>query len=230
MNPDRTRLLVLVGVLVVWNVLSNVVVPSAAYVPANLSAAFLLLFVSQRWELGPRQLDLPGDEPRRGVRFGLAGAAIAIAAVGVAASWDWTRRFFEDATLLDLAGIGLAYQVLVRIPFGTAFFEEVAFRGVLFSQWRRATSLRGATLGTSVLFGIWHVLPTLGRLDINPAGGYAVNALATIAIVGGAVAATTVAGFVFVWLRLRSGSLLAPIVAHAAINSSAFLIGWLVSS
>lgn len=230
MNRERTRLGVLIGAIAAWNVVINVVVPSPAYMPANLAAAFVLLFVSQRWGLGPRQLDLPGDEPRRGVRFGIAGAAVAVAAIGVGVSWEWTRRFFEDATVLDLAGVGLAYQVFVRIPFGTAVFEEVAFRGVLFSQWNRAMSLRSATLGSSVLFGVWHVLPTLGRLDLNPAGGYAVNGIATIGIVIAAVVATTVAGFVFVWLRLRSGSLLAPIVAHAAINSSAFLVGWLVSA
>ncbi|MDJ0962259.1 MAG: CPBP family intramembrane metalloprotease [Acidimicrobiia bacterium] len=230
MEVERTRLALLVGVLVVWNVLSNLVVPSPAYVPANVAAALLMLFFSQRWGLGPRQLDMPGSDPARGVRFGVAGAAVAIAAVGVAVSWEWTRRFFEDATLLDLAGIGLAYQVLVRIPFGTAFFEEVAFRGVLFSQWQRTTTLRGATVATSLLFGLWHVLPTLGRLDLNPAGGYAVNGLATVGIVAGAVAVTAAAGFVFAWLRMRSGSLLAPIIAHALINSSAFSIGWLIAS
>jgi membrane protease YdiL (CAAX protease family) len=223
-------LAVLVGALAVWNVAINLAVPSPAYVPANLAAALLLLFVAQRWGLGPRQLDLPGERPHRGLRFGIAAAVIAVAAVGVAVTWGWTRRFFEDATVVDLAAIGLIYQVFVRIPFGTAFFEEVAFRGVLFTQWERTTSLRGATLGTSVLFGVWHVLPTLGRLDINPAGGYAVNGIATFGIVAGAVAATTVAGFAFIWLRVRSGSLLAPIVAHSAINSSAFFVGWLVTS
>jgi membrane protease YdiL (CAAX protease family) len=228
MSRDRARLAVLISVLAAWNVVINLTVPSVAYVPANLAAALLLLFVSQRWGLGPRQLDLPGTNPASGIRFGIASAAIAVAAVGVAVSWDWTRRFFEDATVVDLAGTGLAYQVLIRIPLGTALFEEVAFRGVLFGQWQRTTSLRGAAIGTSVMFGLWHILPTLGRLDLNPAGGYAVNWPATVGIVAGAMVATAAAGLVFVWLRLRSGSLLAPIVAHAAINSSAFLVGWLV--
>jgi membrane protease YdiL (CAAX protease family) len=221
---------VLVGALAAWNVLINVMVPSPAYVPANLAAALLLLFVSQRWGLGPRQLELPGPNPASGIGFGLGGSAIAVGAITVAVSWDWTQRFFEDATVVDLAAIGLAYQIIVRIPFGTAFLEEVAFRGVLFSQWRRTTSLRSATVGTSVLFGFWHVLPTLGRLDLNPAGGYAVTGIATVGIVAGAVVATAAAGVGFVWLRLRSGSLLAPIVAHALINSSAFLVGWLVAA
>ncbi|HSS88738.1 MAG TPA: CPBP family intramembrane glutamic endopeptidase [Streptosporangiaceae bacterium] len=34
-----------------------------------------------------------------------------------------------------------------------------------------------------------------------------------------------VAGAVFGWLRLRSGSVLAPLIAHAALNDSALLAG-----
>jgi membrane protease YdiL (CAAX protease family) len=34
-----------------------------------------------------------------------------------------------------------------------------------------------------------------------------------------------VAGGGFAWLRLRSGSLLAPILVHAAVNVSAYLAG-----
>jgi membrane protease YdiL (CAAX protease family) len=39
----------------------------------------------------------------------------------------------------------------------------------------------------------------------------------------GTIAATTAAGIVFALLRLRSGSLLAPVLAHVATNSFAYL-------
>jgi uncharacterized protein len=40
---------------------------------------------------------------------------------------------------------------------------------------------------------------------------------------------TAAAGYLFAWLRLRSRSLLAPILAHAATNASAHLAGrWVV--
>jgi membrane protease YdiL (CAAX protease family) len=42
--------------------------------------------------------------------------------------------------------------------------------------------------------------------------------LGTLAGVVLAVAATAVAGFVFTWLRRRSGSLLAPIALHWSLN------------
>ena len=41
----------------------------------------------------------------------------------------------------------------------------------------------------------------------------------------GNVAVTGAAGAVFGWLRLRSGSVLAPLLAHVALNDSALLAG-----
>jgi len=43
------------------------------------------------------------------------------------------------------------------------------------------------------------------------------------AFVAGNVAVTGAAGAVFGWLRLRSGSVLAPLLAHAALNDSALV-------
>ena len=41
----------------------------------------------------------------------------------------------------------------------------------------------------------------------------------------GNVAVTGAAGAAFGWLRLRSGSVLAPLLAHAALNDSALVAG-----
>ena len=41
--------------------------------------------------------------------------------------------------------------------------------------------------------------------------------------VAGTVSLTTAAGLAFVWLRLRSNSLVAPALAHVATNSLAYL-------
>ena len=42
----------------------------------------------------------------------------------------------------------------------------------------------------------------------------------------GAVAATFAAGLAFAWLRLRSRSLLAPVLAHAATNGLGLAVAW----
>ena len=73
------------------------------------------------------------------------------------------------------------------------------------------------------MFGVWHVLPTLESLAANPPDDGDHSAAHKIGVVAGTVAATTAAGVGFSLLRLRSRSVLAPVIVHAAINSSAFI-------
>jgi membrane protease YdiL (CAAX protease family) len=68
----------------------------------------------------------------------------------------------------------------------------------------------------SVLFGLWH---SKGVLH-DASGGIAVGAVV------GTVLATTAAGVGFGWLRVRSDSLLAPILAQIATNSGTFAAAW----
>ena len=135
-----------------------------------------------------------------------------------------TRRWFLDerATTGD-AGYAL-YHTVVRIPFGTAAAEEVLFRGALLGMLLQRHSRVRASAVSSALFGLWHVLPTLDTLALNPAGSAVGGDPVRI---GGAVLASVVvtaaAGLGFSWLRFRGDSVLAPVVAHAALNSSAFV-------
>jgi membrane protease YdiL (CAAX protease family) len=71
-----------------------------------------------------------------------------------------------------------------------------------------------------VLFGFWHIASSLGLTAGNVGftrilGG---GVLGMAAGVAGAVLATAAAGFVFTWLRRRSGSLIAPIALHWSLN------------
>jgi uncharacterized protein len=81
-------------------------------------------------------------------------------------------------------------------------------------------------LCTSLLFGASHVLPTLDHYHGNPASTLVDDAARgrRLAVLTTTVS-TTAAGAAFAWLRLRSRSLLAPVLAHAAINVSAYLAG-----
>ncbi len=47
-------------------------------------------------------------------------------------------------------------------------------------------------------------------------------------IVAGSVATTFIAGLLFCWLRLRSRSLLAPVIAHLSTNAVALVFAWTV--
>ena len=72
-----------------------------------------------------------------------------------------TRDAFRDARYHSNTGHALL-TAFVLIPLGTVLFEEVAFRGVLWALLRRWRGTRTATAVSSALFGLWHVLPSLG--------------------------------------------------------------------
>jgi len=153
--------------------------------------------------------------------------AAGLVAVGyaVAAMIPGTHRFFRDTRYR--LGLGPAvYTAFVAVPLGTVVFEEVAFRGVLWGLVEDAYDAAAATVVTSILFGLWHVLPALAAARTNaalgpsgPGSGPGRTVLATVAF-------TTVAGVVFAELRRRTGSLLAPVLLHWAANG----IGVLVSA
>jgi uncharacterized protein len=117
----------------------------------------------------------------------------------------------------------------VRIPLATAIAEELTFRGALLGLARRRSP--AAAVGwISLLFGASHALPTLQHYEGNPASGLVADPRKGrwVAVLV-ATLSTAGAGCLFAWLRLRSRSLLAPILAHAASNASAYLAGrWVV--
>jgi membrane protease YdiL (CAAX protease family) len=80
-----------------------------------------------------------------------------------------------------------------------------------------------AGLASALLFGLWHILPTIDTLDVNPAGDLFSGIMGVTIAAGSAVAGTALAGLVFLWLRLRANSTIASILAHTAINSFALL-------
>jgi membrane protease YdiL (CAAX protease family) len=130
-----------------------------------------------------------------------------------------TRAAFQDVRYQLPPGRAL-FTALVAVPFGTVLLEEIGFRGVLMGlMTRRAGVLRGLA-ASSVLFGLWHVLPSLQIARANAAvgtlagSGTAGRAGAVLAV----VAFTAVAGVLLGELRRRSGSLLASAGLHWAVN------------
>ena len=115
-------------------------------------------------------------------------------------------------------------QLLVRIPFATALVEELVFRGVILGFGLRDGDRRRALLVSSIAFGLWHVGSALDPARQQATGDLVGHARASAtAVVLGDVVATTVGGVGFGWLRLRSGSIVAPAIAHATLNASAYL-------
>lgn len=179
--------------------------------------AALLVILARASGVSWADLGLGRSNAGRGVLVGAAAFVGVAAVLVVAAVIPATRPLFEDERAADVTGAAVAYHALVRIPLGTVVLEEVAFRGVLPAMLAGACSLRAAVGWSSALFGMWHVVPTVEALRAN-------DLAVGVAPVTGAVLVTAAAGVAFCWLRLRSGSVLAPALAHVATNSVALVV------
>ncbi len=220
--------------LVVSNVMANQVLPDWAYIPWNCAVAVVLVLLAVRADgLGANDLGLATRRLPDGLRWGAAvsGGLIAVYLVGLAL--PWTRDLFND----DRADVGLQallWRTLVAIPFGTVLMEEIAFRGVLPAMFRRRTTghangaLR-ADIYAALLFGVWHVLPSLDLTESNQAlGDLLPGPVGVVLAIAAGVVGTAIAGMVLTWLRNRSGSLAAPVMVHITSNSIGFVIAWFV--
>jgi membrane protease YdiL (CAAX protease family) len=182
-----------------------------------------------RWNgLGWAELGLGREHWKSGLAYAMAAVAVVGAVIGIGVLLPMTRPMFLNHHYATVSGALLASMVV--IPLQTVIPEELAFRGVLHGALNRAWGFRGVALAGSLLFGLWHVATSLGLTSSNVGftrlfGGGVVGMLAGVTM---AVLATGAAGFVFSWLRRRSGSLIAPIALHWSLNGLGALAAALV--
>ena len=193
-----------------WNLVAKEWLPSAAWVPANCAVAAVLVVVARTNDLEWEELGLRRDRLTRGLAVGITAAAAVLLVLAVAVVLPGTEDFFDDAKIAADSVGSRIFDPLVRIPLGTVVLEETLFRGVVLGLALRRWSVVTAVLVTSAFFGLWHVVPTPGSDD-------------GLGVILGTLAVTTVAGVLFSWLRLRANSILAPMLAHVATNSFAYL-------
>ena len=191
-----------------------------------LVAGVLLVFA--RWTgLSWFQLGLGRDRLRSGSRWAIAAIAVIAVAYLAGVLLPLTRAAFLDARY-HLAMPGALMSAFVVIPVGTILVEEIAFRSVLWGMLARHTTTRRVLLTSSVLFGLWHVLPSLHLASANQGVGDAVRGAggsATVLVVVATVAFTALGGVVAGELRRRSGSVLASVGMHWATNGLGVLFG-----
>jgi len=155
----------------------------------------------------------------RGLQGGGLVAAGILAGFAVVAAVPASDPLLADPRVDDARRRDLARSATLDIPIGTAVYEELVFRSALLGLALRRWPPPVAVAVTSGLFGLWHVLPALEdrRRDERVAERH------VLATVVPTVAGTAVAGAAFAVLRLRTGSVLAPILVHAATNVGALL-------
>ena len=180
------------------------------------------------WSSGatPADLGLGRSDVRAGLLYGAGAFGAVLLVLVVAAVIPATNGFLHDSRA-QISGGRLLYELGVSIVLLTAIPEEFAFRGVLLGSALRLWGPWRASLVTSALFGLWHIAPTLHTMSDNREfAGAAAHTGGQVLLVLGSVAVTFVAGLVFCWLRLRSRSLIAPIMAHVATNALALTVAW----
>ena len=225
------RIYVDVALVVVVLILTNLIAhftttwASVATVPAAAVGLVVLLRFNG---LGWAELGLGRDHWKSGAAYALGAMALVVTVIAVGVFLPLTRPMFMNNHYATISGALVASMII--IPLQTVIPEELAFRGVLHGALNRAWGFRGVALAGSLLFGLWHIATSLGLTSSNVGftrlfGGGVVGMLAGVTM---AVIATAVAGFVFSWLRRRSGSLIAPIALHWSLNGLGALAAALV--
>jgi len=215
-NGSVVRLIaVVLAIALVWNLVGNLVLPGAWYVPANLVVAGLLVGLARRSGLDNDSLALRRNHVRSGIGVGLAAMAVVAVALALALELRLGEGLFEDEAVLDDSTFERWFVPVVRIPLGTVVFEELLFRSVLLGALLTSMRTSRAVVSSAVAFGLWHIVPSLEGADGST--------LSTVGEISGIVAVTTLAGVAFAFLRLWSQSVVAPMLAHVATNTFAYV-------
>lgn len=180
-------------------------------VPPLIVLAIAGLWIGGRYRgAGLRAVMTPAGPPQSSTAkaLGLATAAVAtwfvVIQIGLGSLVDWiSPGFFDDvqSELADLATGGpveVAALVIAAVVLAP-LWEEIFFRGLLFAGMERRFGFWPAALVSSLVFGLVHF------------EGLSAGSLYLIG-------QTAVLGLVLAWLLRRTGTLLAPIAAHALNN------------
>ena len=188
----KTRTLAVAAAMVGW----SFVAPRVRFHPIPNAALGTALYVLARPPLGLRPSAL-----RSGLLHGLGAGALIALGTAVSTAIPAVRRGMADRELPEHP----LRWMLLDIPMGTVWPEEVAYRATLGTAAEAAFGPHDGRVVQAAAFGLWHIMDA--RITRNP--------------VLGTVVLTGVAGWAFGWLYARSGSLLAPMLAHLAANEAA---------
>jgi uncharacterized protein len=208
--------------LVCWN---NVVAAhgwhNRHYVSGNLAGTAALLALARLRGIKARELGLCLKRASAGARLGAVVSGMVLAGYAAVALSPNHRRWLSDARVAGMSNRSVVYHAAVRVPLGTVVWEEAAFRAVLPVLLQRVVPVRKARVANSLLFGLWHIRPTLDALRLN---GVAPGGPRTWAAVVNAVVATALVDVLLSGLQRRMGSLLAPALVHVATNSGGTVV------
>ena len=220
-----------VAVIAASNIVLNRTLPRGVEIPAGLAAAGVVALIALGSDATRADAGFDAEALPAGARLGLKLGAPIGTAIMLGAFSNRLRGFYDRERMASTGVSEALYQFGLRIPFATAAAEEIIFRGGLEAVLRLRRSPNRAALLASMLFGAWHVLPTLDRMKVDQslAKMHDGSVLRKAAGVAATVAATFVAGLGFSLLRRQTGSIVAPIIVHASFNGGGYIGSWLRS-
>jgi uncharacterized protein len=194
------------------------------HVVVGLALAACLVAIARASGLTAADLGLARSAWPAGLRWGAAAAALVAAVYALAYLVPPVHQVLPDGER-DIGRAALT-AVLVVIPLGTVPSGGAGAPGSAAALAGRRYGVLAAALLASGLFGLWHVVPSLGSGAANAAiadvvGGDAAGTMLRVVVT---VLFTSAAGVVLCWLRLRSGSLLAPVLAHWTVNGLGIIV------
>ena len=209
---------------------------ASAVVPHDTREQFLLwsnlalLALLLAWAIAPARFSAQeiGLEPKNAVGSAAFGVALSVLAavppvLFIVLAPIITGDPVEAPDITERSGAGMAYFLAFRQPVGTALFEEVAFRGVLYAAWHRAGGDRLAMLATALAFSLWHVVITSRSVaESGVVDGPVLVAAGVVVSLGGLF----MGGLIFAYLRWHTRSIAAPVMAHWLIVALMSVTVW----
>jgi len=216
----------LVAAIVAFHVVDHRLVDPRLHLVTHVGAGIAATAAAAALGATRDDLGLDPARLRSGLRTGLLASAVPVLATTAASFVPALEPVLADPRADHDSHAQLAYRLALDIPFGTAVYEELVFRSALLSLALRRCSPPVAIAITSGVFGLWHVLPALEDRNHNTVA----QRYPLVATVAPTVVSTALAGAWFAVLRRRAGHVIAPVVAHAAVNAAGLVAANLVHS
>lgn len=215
----------LIAIILLYGTVLARLVPKRFHIILNLFVAAIAIILGYGFGLNAYAMGIDVRHIGSGIVVAIVASLIITVATVIVATIPPLRRFFIGDNLAKASGKLITFEAAIRIPFSTALVEEVLFRGVLLGLFIAHYDTLFALILSSLVFGLWHIFPTITSLEQNDAAAKLVGAKKrrTAAGIFGAVAVTSLAGFIFGWLRILANSIIAPWIVHWSINASGVL-------
>ena len=128
--------------------------------------------------------------------------------------YDWIGDVPHDQPLFVEASSAndplILLLLFICLAIGAPLVEELFFRGYALDKLRNVHSDTFAIISTGILFGFMHWDPIFGFWDLYQTG------------------AVMIGGFIYAWLRIKTGSLWPSIVCHSIWNGTIFLFEFVI--